>query len=71
MTYYQKNREKILKKRKEYYKANRQKILENAKEYQNRPENKDKIKNYSTDYNKKRSIFRSTVKGLFNMGEGI
>ena len=71
MTYYQRNREKILEESKKYYKANKQKILDNAKEYQNRPENKDKIKNYSIEYNKKRSIFRSTVRGLFNMGEGI
>jgi len=71
MTYYQSNREKILEERKKYYKANKQKILDNAKEYQNRPENKDKIKNYSIEYNKKRSIFRSTFRGLFNMGEGI
>ena len=47
MTYYQRNREKILEERKKYYKANKQKVLDNAKEYQNRPENKDKIKNYS------------------------
>ena len=71
MTYYQKNREKMLTKQKEYYKVNREKHLEYAKEYRNRAENKDKIKNYTLDYNKKRRVFRSTFTGLFNMGEGI
>tara|TARA_R100001377_G_scaffold64668_1_gene40173 strand:+ start:448 stop:663 length:216 start_codon:yes stop_codon:yes gene_type:complete len=71
MTYYQKNREKALERQKKYYRANRERALEYAKEYQNRPENKDKIRNYSIEYNKKRSIFRSTFRGLFNMGEGI
>ena len=69
MTYYQKNREKCRIYQKEYYEVNREKVLKYAKEYQNRAENKDKIKNYTLNYNKKRRVFRSTFTGLFNMGK--
>ena len=71
MTYYRKNREKMLAKQKEDYKVNRKKHLEYAKEYPNRPENKDRIKNYTLDYNRQRRVFRWAFRGLFNMGEGI
>ena len=71
MTYYQKNREKLIAKQKKYYRANRERQLEYAKEYRNRVENKERLKNYTLDYNKKRRVFRSTFTGLVDMGEGI
>ena len=50
MTYYQKNRDKIITKVKEYYQKNRKKIL---KQIKNRTEkNKDRYLNYQTEYRK-------------------
>lgn len=48
LTYYQKNRLKILEQRKQYYRENKQNIIKNNMKYQR--ENKDKAKKYYKKY---------------------
>jgi len=54
LTYYQKNKDKILKQRKQYYIENKQKIIKNNMKYQK--ENKDKATKYYKKYISKPDI---------------
>jgi hypothetical protein len=53
-SYYQRNKAKILEKRKQYYQKNKQQIIKNNMKYQK--ENKDKAKKYNKKYISKPDI---------------
>ena len=50
--YYSQNRTEIRQRQKEHYQKNREAILKQQKEYEQRPENKERIKQYKKEYKK-------------------